>query len=61
MAASVSSASSSEDEGPVGGAGNLQISRKFSVADYTDLLNQSGSLAGQSSQAGSTGGLAIFL
>lgn len=34
--------SSSEDEGPLGGAGNVQISRKFSVADYSDLLQQSG-------------------
>ena len=44
MATQVTS-SSSEDEGAVGGSGNVQISRKFSVADYSDLLNPSGALA----------------
>jgi hypothetical protein len=60
MATQVSS--SSEDEGPVGGAGNMQISRKFSVADYTDLLSQSGAPdgQGQGGQAASSSGLAVF-
>jgi hypothetical protein len=44
MATQVSS-SSSEDEGVLGGAGNVQISRKFSVADYSDVLSPSGILA----------------
>ena len=57
MATQVSS--SSEDEGPVGGAGNMQISRKFSVADYSDLLTQSGSLVGQSGHAPSSSDLAF--
>lgn len=40
MAESVSSASGSERE-ECGTAGNVQFRRKFSVADYSDLLGKS--------------------
>ena len=43
--------SSSEDEQPYGAAGNLQFQRKFSVADYSDILNQSGTPAVRSTAA----------
>jgi hypothetical protein len=36
------SVSDSEDSLPHGEAGNVRFERKFSVADYTELLNQSG-------------------
>ena len=48
---SVSSGSGSEDDAHCGSAGNVQFQRKFSVTDYSDVLQDMSASASRSQQA----------